>query len=57
MENHPDDVVKCVLACIDREQFLSWTNDPGFWDAFNREIERRSQILMTLLPSANEGYC
>ena len=57
MEDYLDDGVRSVLACIDRKQFQLWTEDPQFWDAIHREIERRAQILMTLLPSANEGNC
>ncbi len=46
-----------LLEEIDLEQFQQWIDAPPFWDDLNREIERRAQVMLTLLPSEYQGNC
>ena len=57
METYPDEEVRMVLDMIDREQFQEWIDEPHFWDELNHELDRRAQLLLTLLPSQNQGHC
>jgi hypothetical protein len=57
MEAYPDKEIRLILDTIDREQFQAWIDEPGFWDELNRELDRRGQVLMTLLPTENLGHC
>ena len=53
----PDDELRQVLEAIDRGLFQEWIDSPLFWDDLNLVIERRGQIMMTLLPSEHQGNC
>ncbi len=53
----PDDALRRVLEAIDREQFQRWIDSPPFWDDLNQEIDQRAQIMMTLMPSDQQGNC
>ena len=57
MDNYPDEDVKTMLNSINRDAFQQWIDDPSFWDDISREIERRAQIAMTILPSERHGTC
>lgn len=57
MQEHPDEEICNTLDTIDLEQFQQWIDDPQFWEALNMEIDRRTQVLMTLLPSDHQGHC
>ncbi len=57
METCPDQEMQPLLESIDRERFQQWIDAPGFWEDLNQELERRAQVLMTLLPSENQGNC
>ena len=57
MENCPDEEMRPLLESIDRESFQQWIDAPGFWEDLNQELDRRAQVLMTLLPSENQGNC
>jgi hypothetical protein len=57
MDVCPDEEMRLILDNIDREQFQLWIDDPRFWEDLNFELDRRSQVLMTLLPSGIEGRC
>jgi hypothetical protein len=57
METYPDKQVRLILDTINREQFQDWIDEPGFWDELNQELDRRAQVLMTLLPTENLGHC
>ena len=53
----PDPEMRRTLEAIDREQFQQWIDAPPFWEDLNQEIERRAQVLLTLLPSEHQGNC
>ena len=57
METYPDEEMRLTLDMIDREQFQEWIDQPHFWDELNDELDRRAQVLMTLLPSEIQGHC
>jgi len=57
METYPDEKVRLVLDTIDREQFQAWIDERRFWDELNHELDRRAQVLMTVLPSEIQGHC
>ncbi|MGD9364486.1 MAG: hypothetical protein PVH87_02235 [Desulfobacteraceae bacterium] len=57
MELCPDEEMRKTLDGIDREQFQQWIDEPLFWEELNQELERRAQVLMTLLPSEHQGNC
>jgi hypothetical protein len=57
METYPDKDTRLILDTINREQFQEWIDEPGFWDELNQELDRRGQVLMTLLPTENHGHC
>ncbi len=57
METYPVEEIRRVLDTIDREQFQEWIDERRFWDELNQELDRRAQLLMTLLPSENQGHC
>lgn len=57
METYPDEDIRLVLDTIDREQFQEWIDERGFWDELNHELDRRAQLLMTVLPWENQGHC
>lgn len=57
MEDHPDPEVRRILDEIDRDQFQQWIDAPPFWEDLNKELERRGQVMMTLLPSDHQGHC
>ena len=57
MDDHPDEEMRAILDSIDRDQFQKWIDDPTFWNDLNAELDRRAQVLMTLLPSENQGHC
>lgn len=57
MEICPDQEMRQTLETIDREDFQQWIDEPGFWEELNQELERRGQVLMTVLPSEQQGHC
>lgn len=57
MEVCPDEEMQPVLDDIDREQFQQWIDEPLYWEDLNLELERRGQVMMTLLPSEHQGSC
>lgn len=57
MELCLDEEMRKALDGIDREQFQHWIDEPLFWEQLNQELERRAQVLMTLLPSEHQGNC
>ena len=57
MEAYPDEETRRVLDTVDREKFQEWIDDPGFWQDLNLELDRRAQVLMTLLPTEVQGHC
>ena len=57
MDTVEDETVRGLLNGIDTEVFQGWIDDPGFWAKVNEEIDRRLNIMKTLLPSKNEGSC
>lgn len=57
METYPDEEIRRVLETVDREKFQEWIDDPGFWRDLNLELDRRAQVLMTLLPTEIQGHC
>ena len=57
MEVYPDEEIRLVLDTVDREQFQKWIDDPRFWSDLNLELDRRAQVLMTLLPGEIQGHC
>lgn len=57
METCPDLEMRQILETVDREDFQQWIDDPHFWEELNQEVERRGQVLMTVLPSEHQGTC
>jgi len=57
METVEDQAVREILAGIDREQFQQWIDDPAYWQEVDAEIQRRIQVLQTVLPSDACGHC
>ena len=57
MDTVEDEAVRDALNSIDSDEFQQWIDDPAFWAAINQEIERRLNIVKTLLPSRNQGHC
>lgn len=57
MDGIEDEVIRDALNGIDTEDFQRWIDDPDFWAAINQEIERRLNLVKTLLPSRNQGHC
>lgn len=57
MDTVEDQTIRDILNTIDTEEFHEWIDDPGFWTAVNAEIDRRLNVIKTLLPSAHEGHC
>lgn len=57
IDDCPEEALRRLLEDIDREQFQGWIDSPVFWEDLNQEIERRGQIMMTLLPSQHQGNC
>ena len=57
IDTFPDEEMCRILNGIDLEQFQQWIDTPLFWEDLNQEIDRRGQVLMTLLPSENQGNC
>lgn len=53
----PDTKMRRTLETINRADFQKWIDDPHFWEELNQELERRSQVLMTVLPSEHQGNC
>ena len=53
----PDEQMRSLLETIDRELFQQWIDAPAFWDDLNRELDRRAQVLMTLMPAGQQGHC
>jgi hypothetical protein len=53
----PEEEMRQLLEDIDLEQFQQWIDAPIFWESLNREIERRAQVMLTLLPSEHQGNC
>jgi hypothetical protein len=53
----PEEEQRRLLEDIDLEQFQQWIDAPPFWDDLNREIERRAQVMLALLPSEHQGNC
>jgi hypothetical protein len=57
MDMFPDKEIRLILEGIDRDQFQQWIDAPLFWEELNHEIERRAQVMLTLLPSEQQGNC
>ncbi len=57
MEICPDEEMRLTLDTIDRALFQEWIDNPDFWTDLNREMDRRGQLLMTVLPSEHQGNC
>ena len=57
METYPDEGIRRILDTVSREQFQEWIDEPQFWQELNLELDRRAQVLMTLLPSDHLGHC
>jgi hypothetical protein len=57
IDSCPDEEQRRLLEEIDLEQFQQWIDAPPFWDDLNREIERRAQVMLALLPSELQGNC
>ncbi len=57
MENCPHERMRPLLESIGGQQFQRWIDAPEFWDELNQELDRRGQVLMTLLPSDSQGHC
>ena len=57
MDTVEDESAREILAGIDREEFQQWIDDPAFWQEVDEEIQRRIQVLQTVLPSGNCGNC
>jgi hypothetical protein len=57
MDTIEDDGIRETLNSIDTADFQIWIDDPGFWSAIETEIDRRINMVKTLLPSRNQGHC
>ena len=57
MDQITDEPVRSKLDSIDTEDFQTWIDDPRFWSAVNAEIDRRINVVKTLLPSPHQGHC
>lgn len=57
MDTVEDETLREILGSIDTEDFQEWIDDPAFWMAVNAEIDRRLNVVKTLLPSPHEGRC
>ena len=57
MDKIEDDTIRDILDGIDTEEFQEWIDDPAFWQAINQEIERRINVMKTVLPSRHQGTC
>jgi len=57
MDTIEDEEIRGVLNSIDTEEFQAWIDNPDYWLAVEREIQRRINVVKTLLPSRNEGHC
>lgn len=57
MDTIEDEAVRDILSGIDTEDFQEWIDEPAFWIAVNAEIDRRINVVKTLLPSQNQGHC
>ena len=57
MDTIEDEEIRTALNSIDTEEFQAWIDNPDYWLAIEREIQRRINVVKTLLPSRNEGNC
>jgi len=57
MDEIEDEEVRSLLNSIDTEEFQEWIDDPHYWMAIEQEIQRRINVMKTLLPSRNQGHC
>lgn len=57
MDTIEDEEIRTALNSIDTEEFQAWIDNPDYWLAVEREIQRRINVVKTLLPSRNEGHC
>ena len=52
-----DEEIRTLLNSIDTEEFQEWIDDVQYWLAVELEIQRRLNVVKTLLPSKNQGHC
>ena len=57
MDAIEDAGIRDQLNGIDTEEFQAWIDDPQYWLSVEREIQRRIQVVKTLLPSKHQGHC
>ena len=57
MDTIEEEEIRETLNSIDTADFQRWIDDPGFWSAIEAEIDRRINMVKTLLPSRNQGHC
>jgi ATP-dependent RNA helicase RhlB len=57
MDQIEDKGIRDLLNSIDTDEFQCWIDEPGFWSAIQDEIDRRLNLVKTLLPSRNQGHC
>ena len=57
MDEIEDKEIRGLLESIDTEEFQGWIDDPQYWLSVEREIQRRINVVKTLLPSKNQGHC
>ena len=57
MDTIEDEAIRGLLNNIDTDEFQTWIDDPQYWRAIQGEIQRRINVMKTLLPSRNQGHC
>ncbi len=52
-----DDDIRNVLNSTNKETFQNWIDDPEFWIDIDNEVVRRNQLIKTIMPVDQGGYC